>query len=176
MDGLGERVPSLAEVIELARGRLQLYIELKGQDTPGPVVELLQARDFCADVIVGSFFPWLPQKVKFLDPTIRTSVLIRGQDRDIDFLSWARAVDADYVHPCWEHASPTPHQLLTPDLIANIRQAGLGIIVWHEERPSELRALVGMDLDGICTNTPDLLARILSKHEEARLHDSRQTD
>ena len=32
--GLGERVPALDEVIELARDRVKIYIELKGQDAP----------------------------------------------------------------------------------------------------------------------------------------------
>lgn len=159
--GLGERVPTLAEAIELVRGRAQLYIELKGQRTPGPLVTVLRASAFSDQVIVGSFFPWLPQKVKFLEPSIRTSVLIRGQDREIDFVEWALAVEADYIHPCWEHASPTPHKLLTPALIAGIRQRGLGIILWHEERPAELRELVKLDVDGICTDRPDVLSRIL---------------
>jgi glycerophosphoryl diester phosphodiesterase len=164
--GLGERVPSLAEVVELVRDRAQLYIELKGQNTPEPVVTLLRELGFVDQVIAGSFFPWLPQKVKFLEPSIRTSVLIRGQDREIDFVEWAVAVDADYVHPCWEHVSPTPHELVTPAMIAAIRQRGLGIIIWHEERPAELRALVRMDVDGICTDTPDLLTRILQEAKE----------
>jgi glycerophosphoryl diester phosphodiesterase len=159
--GLGERVPMLEEAIELARGRAELYIELKGQRTPGPVVEVLRKTAFLDGAILGSFYPWLPQRAKFLEPAVRTSVLIRAADREVGFVEWALAVEADYVHPCWEHASPAPHRLLTPALIATIRQKGLGIVVWHEERPEELRELVKLDVDGICTNTPDLLASIL---------------
>ena len=164
--GLGERVPSLAEVVELARGRAQLYIDLKGQNTPETVVNVLRDQDFCAGAIAGSFYPWLTQKVKFLEPSVRTSVLIRDQDRETDFVEWALAVEADYVHPCWENVSPTPHKRLTPDLIDSIRQRGFGIFIWHEERPDELRELVKMDVDGICTDTPDNLARILEEQEE----------
>jgi glycerophosphoryl diester phosphodiesterase len=160
--GLGERVPTLAQVIDLVRGRAQLYIELKGQRTPAPVVETLRQMDFCDQAIAGSFYPWLPQKVKFLEPAIRTSVLIASRDRQAHFIDWALAVEADYVHPCWEQASPTPHKLLTPHLIAAIRGHGLGIILWHEERPEELHELVKLNVDGICTNTPDVLAAILN--------------
>lgn len=159
--GLGERVPILEEAIELVRGRAELYIELKGQRTPAPVVDVLHRTAFLDGAILGSFYPWLPQKAKFLEPAVRTSVLIRAADREVGFLEWALAVEADYVHPCWEHASPAPHQLLTPSLITSIRQEGLGIVVWHEERPEELRELAKLDVDGICTNTPDLLASIL---------------
>jgi len=159
--GTGERAPTLAEVIDLARGRAELYIELKGQETPGPVVETLRAAAFADQAIVCSFFPWLPQKIKFLDPRIRTSMLVRREDREVDFVAWALAIEADYVHPCWESESPTPHELLTPALIAHIRRHGLGIFLWHEERPAELRELVKLDVDGICTDTPDVLAEIL---------------
>jgi len=159
--GQGERIPTLPEVIELVRGRAELYIELKGQRTPGPVVQVLQAMNFADQAIAGSFYLWLPQAVKFLAPEIRTSTLIGDEHRLDEFIEWALAVKADYVHPCWERASPTPHELLTPELIAGIRQHGLGIVLWHEERPQELRELVKLDVDGICTNTPDVLAAIL---------------
>lgn len=161
--GLGEQVPTLAQVIELVRGRAQLYIEMKGQQTPAAIVDTLRRTDFINQAIAGSFYPWLPQKVKFLEPAIRTSVLIATRDRQAPFIDWALAVEADYVHPCWEHSSPTPHELLTPELIAALRGRGLGIVVWHEERPAELRELVKLDVDGICTNTPDVLAAILGE-------------
>jgi glycerophosphoryl diester phosphodiesterase len=166
--GKGERIPTLAEAIDLVRGRAELYIELKGQQTPSRVVEVLHGTGFVNDAIVGSFFPWLPQKVKFLDPKIRTSVLIRREDRKANFVEWALAIEANYVHPCWEKGSRTPHRLLTSGLIADLRRHGLGVIVWHEERPAELRELVKLDVDGICTNKPDLLTSILREASTRR--------
>jgi len=159
--GQGESVPTLTEVIALVRGRAELYIELKGQRTPGPVVSTLQAARFTDQAVVGSFHPWLPQRVKFLAPTVRTSVLIGQEARQADYLEWALAVEADYVHLCWERVSSTPHELLTPPMLADIRRHGLGIMLWHEEQPVELRRLVEFDVDGICTNTPDVLTAIL---------------
>ena len=165
--GRGEHVPTLEAVIDEVRGRAELYIELKGQRTPEPVARTLHKLKFGDQVIVGSFHPWLPQTVKFLDPAIRTSVLIGREHTPADgeprpeFIEWALAVNADYAHLCWEKATPRPHTLLAPALLDAIRTAGLGLILWHEERPSELRELVKLDADGICTNMPDLLARIL---------------
>ncbi|MCK4315144.1 MAG: glycerophosphodiester phosphodiesterase [Anaerolineae bacterium] len=165
----GERVPTLSEAIELARGRAELYIELKGQRTPEPVVRALQASRLADQAVVGSFYPWLPQRVKFMASTIRTSVLIGQENRQADSVEWALAVEADYIHLCWENASPTPHRLLTPVMLAGIRQHGLGIILWHEERLSEVRELVKFDVDGICTDTPDVLSAIL-RTEDVNTH------
>lgn len=163
--GKGEQVPTLTEVIDLARGRAKLYIELKGQRTPDPVVEMLNSMAFVDQVIVNSFYPLLIQKTKSLDPMIHTSMLIRREDREADFVEWALAVAAEYVHPCWENEMPTPHKLLTAETIANIRTHGLGLIIWQEDRPSELRELVKLGVDDICTNAPDILAAILREQK-----------
>jgi glycerophosphoryl diester phosphodiesterase len=58
--------------------------------------------------------------------------------------------------------------LLSPQLLDSIRERGLGIILWHEERPAELRELVRMNVDGICTNTPDVLAALLDSRSRER--------
>ena len=167
--GLGERVPTLSQVIDLARDRVQLYLELKDQRAPAPVVRALQEAAFVDQVVLCSFYPWLIQEAKYLEPATRTSMLVGDRDRQADFVDWALAVRADYVHPCWEHSVPRPHTLLSPAFIADIRRQGLGIILWHEERPAELYELVKLDVDGICTNTPDVLARILAEQEIAQL-------
>ena len=77
-------------------------------------------------------------------------------------MEWALAIEADYVHPCWEDESATPPNLLTPALIAGIRRQGMGIVVWNEDRPAELRELIKLNVDGICTDAPDVLAEILN--------------
>ncbi len=159
--GRGQRLPTLAEVIELARGRVELYLELKGPGTPEPVVRSLRAQNFTDYVIVGSFFPTLLREAKALEAGLRTSLLVGWAERT-DMVERALALGVDFVHPCWERASPTPHKLLPPSRVAAIREQGLGIILWHEERPAELRRLAVLDVDGICTNTPDILAAILA--------------
>jgi glycerophosphoryl diester phosphodiesterase len=162
--GKGEQVPTLTEVIDLARDRAKLYIELKGQRTPGPVVDALNSMSFVDQVIVSSYFPGLIKKAKFLNPKIRTSLLITGhEEREDDFMERALVVAVNYIHPCWENEISTPSRLLTPDYISKIRRHGLGFITWHEEQPSELQKLVKLGPDGICTNTPDVLAAILKE-------------
>ena len=78
-----------------------------------------------------------------------------------DLVHLARAYHADGVHLCWEARSPRPHRLLDAVAIKLLRNAGLTIILWHEERESELRALVALRPDAICTNIPAMLRRIV---------------
>jgi glycerophosphoryl diester phosphodiesterase len=62
------------------------------------------------------------------------------------------------IHLCWEQAAQSPHQLLTPDLIARARAEHLPIISWHEERPEEIAQLLKFPLLGICSNFPELIS------------------
>ena len=84
-----------------------------------------------------------------------------------DLVRLAVAYRVDGVHPCWEHRSPHPHRLLDANAIAKLRQARLAITLWHEERESELRALVALRPDAICTNTPAVLRRIVDGYPTA---------
>jgi len=122
-------------------------------------VDILRANNFTqrGQVIVGSFLAFLVQEVKEIAPEIATSLLVSPVLSAQELIAATQAAKADYVHLCWESRHPQPHKLLTPDLLASLRAAGLGIVLWHEERPSELRVLRTLDVDAICTNTPDRL-------------------
>jgi glycerophosphoryl diester phosphodiesterase len=157
--GRGERVPTLQEAIDLVRGRNGLYIELKGQGTPAAVARLLRENRFTGrgQVIAGSFSPDLAAELKGIAPELATSLLVGPVLPADELIATTRAAGADYVHLCWERRDPRPHTLLTPALLAALRAAGLGIVLWHEERPKELAVLRTLDVDAICSNAPDLL-------------------
>lgn len=157
--GQGESPPTLQQVIDLVRERNGLYIELKGQGTPRPLVTLLRANKFVSSdqVIVGSFKPELVQETKALAPELSVTLLVGPVYPAPELIAMARAVNADFIHLCWESRAPHPHELLTPELLRALREAKLGIVLWHEERDDELEILRTLDVDAICTNTPDKL-------------------
>lgn len=157
--GKGERIPTLQEVIDLVRGKNGLYIELKGEGTPKSVVEVLRANHFTdrKQVIVGSFQPPLVKAVKELAPEITTSLLVSPVLPAEQLIEATRLAKADCVHLCWEARDGRPDRLMTPALIKGLRAAGLGIVLWHEERPEVLDVLLTLDVDAICSNTPDRL-------------------
>lgn len=158
--GAGEHIPTLNEAIECCMDEgLGMYMELKAGEAVRPVVDAIRQYGIHAWVVVGSFRPDWVAGVKLLDPGIRTAVLFGATN--VDPVQLARAVNAEYVHPCWESLSPEPHTLLTPEWIRRVRAAGLGIICWPEERPAAVAALRRLGVDGICSNMPDRLLQRL---------------
>ncbi len=157
--GQGEQVPTLEEAINLVRGQNGLYIELKAPGTPQAVVDLLYKNDLTArsQFIVGSFDPALVLETKELAPELTTSLLVGPVYSGAELVRMAAAARADWIHLCWESRAPQPHRLLMPELLYELRGAGLAIVLWHEEREQELAVLRTLDVDAICTNTPDRL-------------------
>jgi glycerophosphoryl diester phosphodiesterase len=153
--GEGQRVPTFAEAVELCKDELiGAYIEIKDGAAIPAVIETLHEQRVTGHSIIGSFRPdWL-MAVKAESPRIATSVMFNAPDLDPVLL--ARSVRANFVHPCWERL-PHPSALLTPEWVARVREADLGIICWHEERPEEIAALRRAGVDGICSDAPELL-------------------
>jgi len=152
--GDGERVPTLQEAIDLVGDRGGLYIELKSADVEPVVVDFVQKNGYEDRVIVGSFHPDRVRRIRELAPELQTSCLIwLGMT---DWASLCVDVGALYAHFCWEKA-PDPHMLLDDELFQEVKRHGLGVIVWHEERPEVIVEIVKRPIDAICSNKPDLL-------------------
>jgi glycerophosphoryl diester phosphodiesterase len=154
-------IPTFEEVAFLcATYKLGLYLDIKAFSPSAfqIIYHTLQNYQLADYVIFGSFRPdWLAE-IKGLYPHWRTSVLFSSIY--VDAVHLAQSVQADYVHPCWENVTPEPHRLLTADWLQAVRRANLGIVTWHEESPSEIEALVKLGVDGICSDTPDILAKL----------------
>lgn len=151
-------ISSFAEALDLCRGLgLGIYLDIK-QLSQGAALALFAALDerhYAKQVIFGSFRPDYLADIKAARPDAQTSILFNAVD--IDAVKLAESVGADFVHPCWEKRAEQPHRLLTPEWIAAARAADLGIVCWHEERPTEIAALKALGLDAICSDKPELL-------------------
>lgn len=156
--GRGERIPTFDEFVAAAGGRCGLYVELKGPGTAGPVMAAIRRHRVQESVIVGSFRPELVEAARAAASDIPTSLLVHAAVTDP--VGDTLAAGAAYVHLCWEKRSPNPANDVTPALLASCRAAGLGVILWHEERPAVIERLRGLAVDGVCGNRPELLQRL----------------
>lgn len=143
------------------RKKIGLLVEVKDPDCAMPIGEMVAASSWREHIIIGGFHWPALAAVKARFPAIRTSLMMGSVAAPEDLARLAKDYRADGVHPCWEARSPHPHRLLDTVAIKLLHNAGLTIIVWHEERESELRALVALRPDAICTNIPAMLRRIV---------------
>ncbi len=133
-----------------------IYLDIKqlSLDAVGTMLDAVRKHRMLGATIFGSFRPDLLAEIKAQDAAAQTSVLFSSVH--VDPVAQAQAVHCDYVHPCWERFDE-PHQLLTTDWMNAVRNAQLGVVCWHEERPTVILALQALGVNGICSDQPDLL-------------------
>ena len=150
------------DFLDWAEGRtIGLLVEVKDPDAMQAVAMRVSASPAHRRIVVGSFHAPALAAVKATLPAVQTSLMIGSVMAADEIAGVATAYRVDGVHLCWEARAPRPHRLLDSSVVERLRRSGLTITLWHEEREEELRALVALDPDAICTNTPALLRRIV---------------
>ena len=147
---VGEQVPTLDEVVEWARGRCLVDVEIKGGPAPYAgieerVVEILRRHGMLDRAIVISFDHPTVARVKALAPDLATGVLYAC--RPIDCVQLAGAARADALFPHWSHCAAEDVRLA--------HSAGLSVHPWATSEPGEIRSLLAMGVDSIASNHPD---------------------
>lgn len=151
----GERIPTLRELLEWARHRIPLALEIKNgpiyyPGIAGQVIRLLREYDMAGQAILISFDHFVLREAKMLAPEIATGILYAA--RLIDAVAAAQAAGAVAVHP--------QYAFVTPDLVESAHRAGIAVSPWCPNDVESLRWLDRMGVDSIGTDYPDLFDRL----------------
>ncbi|MEO8976480.1 MAG: glycerophosphodiester phosphodiesterase family protein [Casimicrobiaceae bacterium] len=140
---------------------IELLVELKDPDAAAATAAMIAGSALAHRCVLAGFSAPALVVARNAHHGLRTSFMMGSVADTRELISLARASAADGVHLCWEARAPRPHRLLDHAAIARLRDAGLAITLWHEERVDELRSLVALGPDAICTNTPAVLRWIV---------------
>jgi glycerophosphoryl diester phosphodiesterase len=161
-------IPTLQEVVDLAKGHASLQIEIKvrsdGSRYPGiesRVVELLRKSGMVDDAVILSFdFPTLTA-VRTLEPRLRTCALISRAFLSEIGKRGPAAVAAEMAGLGVTSVGVDKAWLLEP-MYKELRLRGLGVGVWTVDDPEAMRKFASMGVDFITSNRPDLLREALA--------------
>ena len=147
--GEGERLPLLEEVIELARGRAGLVIELKQAPLPYPgleeaVIEHLVEAGMLDEVAVISFLHPSIKRIKELEPRLQGGIIEGG--RPVDAVALMDQSGADVYSPHWS--------VVDPDLVEDVHRAGRVVGVWTVDDAVSAGWCLHARPDSIFTNRP----------------------
>lgn len=155
----GERVPTLAEALDLLRP-VRVIVEVKNGPIYYPGIAARVAAEVRAaghpSVTASSFdhpvLVELKAEATRLGSVLDTAVLYVG--RPVNPIGLALDAGADALHPHWAY--------LTPELIGAAHAAGLRVETWTVDDPLYLAHVMGMAPDGVMTNHPDRLREFLA--------------
>ena len=155
----GQRIPTLTEVLDRFAGKVPLALEVKAGSTffPGieeQVVAALRRYSAIDQAAIASFDHFALRRVKEIEPALRTAALLVG--RPVSLPALASACGADGV--------ALEASLVTGTEVEACRAAGLQLVVWVVNEPAQMRHFIGLGVDGIITDCPDLLRLALTPH------------
>lgn len=154
--GKGQQIPILAEVIDTVDQQCGINIELKGSNTAGLVIDLIQEyieRGWSyEDFLVSSFNHYELQQVKHDCPQIAIGILIYGLP--LNYLEIATELNAVAIIPAFDY--------VTKELVNNIHNQGLKIFVYTVNNPQDIHAMKLLNVDGIFSNYPDLVLQVMT--------------
>ena len=155
----GERVPTLAEVLERFAGKVPLALEVKAGSAffPGieeEVVSALRRHSAIEQAAVASFDHYALQRLKEIEPTLRTAALLVGRPVSVSAIAGPGRAEAMALEA----------SLVTKTEVEACRAAGLQLVVWVVNEPALMRHFIGLGVDGIITDRPDLLRMALNLH------------
>lgn len=165
----GERVPTLAEVFRYAREQsLRMNVELKQLGIGSDVARMIQTERVDELVLISSFAeaalheaaeacPHIPRGYLMGNDTLRPSVRFRE--------SWPFLALKRMGVQAWH---PTYQIPLAVRVLPLARQAGYQVNVWTVNDEQIMRRLIAQRADGIITDRPDLLRRLLGDHASAQ--------
>jgi glycerophosphoryl diester phosphodiesterase len=164
--GAGIRIPALEEVFSRFP-QMRMNLEIKnppGATAARPLCDRIRAHRMQERVLVASMSDEAITAFRAICPEIATS-LATSEGRTFVFASYA-----------WLESAVTPRgvalqvpdrlrgrDIATPRLVAAAHGRNLRIHAWTVNEEARMRELAAMGIDGILTDRPDVLARILGR-------------
>lgn len=149
----GTQVPTLEEVLDQCKGRIQLNIEIKpNAATPeleAETVRIIYEKGFEHDCVITSQSYNTLCKVKELAPEIQTGYIL------------ALGVGSYYDLPAADFFS-VESTFITPGMVQQIHLRGKTISAWTVNRQEDASDLLSLGVDDIITDKPEIVQQLMN--------------
>lgn len=148
--GQGEHVPTLEEVLTLAKGKITPQIELKGPGVVPVIIDTLHALGCADQVILTSFLHQQLIEARQLLSGVHTGALWGRLPENV--IAQAEQLGVQALH-LW-------HRFITPQIVADAHARELLVRAWNANEEEEMQRLIDLGVDAIGSDRPDLLIEV----------------
>jgi glycerophosphoryl diester phosphodiesterase len=155
-----ERIPTLSEVFQELGESVLINVELTNYRTPfdrlpNLVVNLIREHQLESNILLSSFNPLTLFRAHRLAPEIPLGLLLQPGTPAV-FVWTARVLlRYDYLHPHMTLASRR--------LVSSMHDASKKVNVWTANNEGQIEKLIGMGVDGIISDNPDVALNVIKK-------------
>ena len=151
----GEKIPTLAEALDVARARALLVIEVKQPEIEEALLKVVRDLDALDGCVVHSFFPQVVAKVRQIEPRLPAALLTGAQNDWGKFFAFALSLNAQGVSVL--------HSAVDAAVARRARLRKMTLSTWTANEAEDMRRLLDCGVDAITTDYPDRLRSLLSR-------------
>jgi glycerophosphoryl diester phosphodiesterase len=162
-----QQIPTLSEVLEIAKGRAQVYIEIKTSKRrrtyePYPylaekVVELVHLTDMLDQILIISFDWTILPVIKSLEPTLETGMIVSNKvwnPRTRDGMQFLVEKAGEYGC-AWINMD---YKLFTYEMPQTLHTDGLKLGLWTVNSEADMLRFAAAGVDSLTSDRPDLFS------------------
>jgi glycerophosphoryl diester phosphodiesterase len=157
----GEPLPTLAEVLTLCRDRIKVNVEIKSgfsgpltiQDLVDRVLEEVEKAGMLSDVLFSSFDPIALARIRAQKPQAHLALLFGQPWQSLEEIT--KGVSYSILN--------LSDRYLTGKKVDLLKSENFRVNVYTVDSEEEMKRWISCQVDGIITNYPDRLVRLLGK-------------
>ncbi len=153
-----ERVPTLAEVLDVSRNRVKVVIELKyygyDQQLEQRVIDVVEQAGMVSEVAIMSLNYSGIRKIRALRPDWQVGLLSATAIGDLT------SVDADFL--------AVSMGMATPGFVRRVQNSGKQLFVWTVNDAAAMSRMMSMGVDGIITDEPGMARKMVKERSELK--------
>lgn len=163
----GFRLSTFEEILQEFGSRIPLDIEIKVRGFEEKVIQLLEKYPPAFEPVISSFIAGVIGCIRKLDPSIKTA-LVLGYSK-IPFMNIImRPIIGRLISKTGVDSVHLHRNLVSRRILRKLFAAGVKVYVWTVNKPDEMTRLLKAGVDGIITDTPDVLYDICRKMAESQ--------
>lgn len=145
-----QKIPTLQEVIDLCKGKIDLQIELKTKGTARRVYDLIVENGILDDVTITSFKTRFLQEMSILNRRINLGLLFEEYIISKKIVLWVIGwlIGINYVCP--------NYPVVNKKIVNRAHKLGMKVYVFDVKNKKEGEKLINMGVDEIGTDFPKL--------------------
>lgn len=149
--GNGETLPTLEELIELAKGKINFQCEIKADGIAKKVVKIFREENLIESTIVSSFDHDELKKIQKIEPKLKLAALepsgvgwIKDWFKKKEIIDNAISNNFYAIHPLYK--------LVNKEFIEYAHEKNLKVNSWTVDSKNAMKKLIKYGIDGIITN------------------------
>ena len=158
----GEKIPTLAEVLRMCRGRIAVNIEIKADAVTDAVrggieekcLKMVELYGMCGHAVFSSFEPRAVLHIRQINPRAPVAVLFDKKNDD-------GRPPSEIVAALGADSFNCSRLELTGKRLADLKEHNIPVNVYSVNDEENMKKLIARGVDGIFTDRPDVLRRVL---------------